>query len=65
VKAVHGENGRLEISCSADLTSEIARTILQSGLDLLGLQRKEYGLDDIYHRYFEGGKDKLQGGRKK
>lgn len=58
------ENDRWQIRCSRDMTSGIAQRIVQSGVDLLGLQRKEYGLDDIYHRYFEGGKDKLQGGKK-
>jgi ABC-type multidrug transport system, ATPase component len=38
-----------------DLTSEAARTVLDSGASLLAIRRKQYGLDDIYHRYFEGG----------
>jgi ABC-2 type transport system ATP-binding protein len=43
------------ISCNRDVTAEIARKIISSGRGLLSLNKKEYGLDDIYYRYFEGG----------
>ena len=46
-----------EISCSIDVTAAIARAIVESGLSLTHLSRKEYGLDDIYYRYFEGGEN--------
>jgi ABC-2 type transport system ATP-binding protein len=45
----------LLISCQFDLSAEIARTVVESGESLLHLAKKEYGLDEIYHRYFEGG----------
>ncbi|GMK37240.1 ABC transporter ATP-binding protein [Paenibacillus sp. CCS19] len=41
--------------CSRDLSSEVALAIIQSGARLKTISRKQYGLDDIYHRYFEGG----------
>lgn len=41
--------------CSRDLSSEAALEIIQSGARLNAISRKQYGLDDIYHRYFEGG----------
>ena len=44
------------IDCSSDVTHEIARVIVESGAELNFLNRKEFGLDDIYYRYFEGGK---------
>ena len=44
----------LNIGCSKDVTPEIARVIVNSGLNLNYLHRKEYGLDEIYNRYFEG-----------
>jgi len=44
----------LRIGCSEDVTGDIAGTILRSGAVLTSLSRKEYGLDDIYNRYFEG-----------
>ncbi len=53
--SVNINNNLLQVECSADISPEIARTIVSSGVDLNYLNRKEYGLDDIYDRYFEGG----------
>lgn len=50
------QNRLYRMGCSKDVTPDIARTIVQSGVGLTGLYKKEYGLDDIYNRYFEGGK---------
>ncbi|WP_052486974.1 ABC transporter ATP-binding protein [Gordoniibacillus kamchatkensis] len=44
------------VSCSRDVTASIARAIVGAGMELLSLSKKRYGLDEIYHRYFEGGK---------
>lgn len=49
---VNGE--RLYIGCSYDITPAIARTIIDTQVNLTHLSKKEYGLDDIYQRYFEG-----------
>jgi ABC-2 type transport system ATP-binding protein len=49
------ESGFLQMKCSRDVTGEIARTIVQSGAELIHLTKKEYGLDELYQRYFEGG----------
>lgn len=46
---------RAQVICESDLTADLARLIVQSGASLLAIKRKVYGLDDIYHRYFEGG----------
>ncbi|WP_010268569.1 ABC transporter ATP-binding protein [Paenibacillus senegalensis] len=46
---------RAQVICGCDLTPDLARLIVQSGAPLLAISRKVYGLDDIYHRYFEGG----------
>lgn len=53
-KVTLNEN-RFQIKCSSDLTAHIARTIVSAGAGLTYLNRKEYGLDDIYYKYFEGG----------
>jgi ABC-2 type transport system ATP-binding protein len=47
--------GLFEIECLQDLTSAIATTLVNAGFGLNYLNKKEYGLDDIYNRYFEGG----------
>jgi len=57
VENVSWNNNTVNISCNSDVTSEIARIIVSSGAGLASLNKKEYGLDDIYYRYFEGGKN--------
>lgn len=43
------------VSSHHELTSELADIVIRSGAQLHGLRPHRYGLDDIYHRYFEGG----------
>lgn len=43
------------VSSHQELTSELANIVIRSGAQLYGLRPHRYGLDDIYHRYFEGG----------
>lgn len=54
---VSSADGMFRIGCSHDVTPDIARAIVESGARLHALHKKEYGLDDIYQCYFEGGKD--------
>jgi len=54
VEQVYSDNSRLKIDSSRDVTSEVARTIVNAGAGLYYLNKKEYGLDDIYYKYFEG-----------
>jgi ABC-2 type transport system ATP-binding protein len=49
------ENDLFRICCSKDITPVIAKTVIDAGIPLVSLNKKEYGLDDIYNRYFEGG----------
>jgi ABC-2 type transport system ATP-binding protein len=46
---------KLTIKCRQNLAPEIARRIVNNGGSLLGLSYQEYGLDEIYQYYFEGG----------
>jgi ABC-2 type transport system ATP-binding protein len=43
----------VEFSCTEDLTPDIVRFFVKKDLDVMGVQRKELGLDEIYERYFE------------
>ncbi|GIP57456.1 ABC transporter ATP-binding protein [Paenibacillus woosongensis] len=52
---------RMIVGSDTDCSDAIARMIIEDGVALFGLQRKEYGLDEIYHRYFEGGEQHEQG----
>jgi ABC-2 type transport system ATP-binding protein len=45
---------RIVLRCERDLAREIAACVIGSGASLMHLSRKQYGLDEIYHRYFEG-----------
>lgn len=53
VGTVTYHNGLFRITSQTDRTAEIARMITGSGAGLISLTKKEYGLDDIYRRYFE------------
>ncbi len=56
--ALYGEDqapSTLVVASSADVTAEIASLVVGRGARLYGLRPHRYGLDDIYHRYFEGG----------
>lgn len=44
-----------QIECSRDVTFEISKAIIDSGAGLNYLNKKDYGFDDIYYKYFEGG----------
>lgn len=43
-----------QIRCTCDVTALIAKIIIENGFALTHLNRKEFGLDEIYHHYFEG-----------
>jgi len=48
------QDGVFQVDCFQDVTDAIARAIVENGFALVHLHQKEYGLDEIYHRYFEG-----------
>jgi len=54
VRSVSYDKGFFRIGCTHDATALIAGAIVSAGLGLTYLNRKAYGLDDIYNRYFEG-----------
>jgi ABC-2 type transport system ATP-binding protein len=55
VSDIRKENLMIRVACNRDLTGEIAAVVISSGAQLKSLNKREYGLDDIYYRYFEGG----------
>jgi ABC-2 type transport system ATP-binding protein len=55
--SVNIKNDIFLIECARDVTTDIARAIIGSGAGLNYLNKKEYGLNDIYYRYFEGGEN--------
>lgn len=57
IEKITRTNGHFQIECARDISPAIARRIVEKGLELNFLTRKEYGLDAIYNRYFEGGEN--------
>jgi ABC-2 type transport system ATP-binding protein len=55
VKSIYSDSNRFYIDCVEDITSSVARAVVNSGVGLCYLNTRKYGLDDIYNRYFEGG----------
>lgn len=53
VKRVKIENKTLLINCSSNASSSILKTLITANFNMVYFRIKEYGLDDIYQRYFE------------
>jgi ABC-2 type transport system ATP-binding protein len=58
VQSVKIKQNTFTILSRTDISSDIARIIINSGLGLGSLARKEFGLDEIYNRYFDESKGK-------
>lgn len=55
VISVEFNESLFHIGGTHDVTADVARIIVNAGLGLNHLRMKEYGLDEIYAKYFEGG----------
>ncbi|MFT4153714.1 ABC transporter ATP-binding protein [Parafilimonas sp.] len=53
VKKVTIAGNAVEVACAADITPGIVRFFVNRQFDVTGVQKKEYGLDEIYQKYFE------------
>jgi ABC-2 type transport system ATP-binding protein len=53
VTAVELSGNSFDISCARNCTPQLVRFFVEKGMDIMGVQQKEYGLEDIYQRYFE------------
>jgi ABC-2 type transport system ATP-binding protein len=54
VTTIELKNNALRVGCSRDATNEIVKAVIESGTGITYLNKKEYELNDIYNRYFEG-----------
>ncbi|MFV9568000.1 MULTISPECIES: ABC transporter ATP-binding protein [Thermoanaerobacter] len=54
VTKVEREDKTLVINANKDVAPQIAAVVVNKGYELHRIQPKVYGLDDIYHCYFEG-----------
>ncbi len=48
-------DNKVTVDCGKDITPDIAKVIINNDLKLSYLNRQQYGLDEIYNKYFEGG----------
>ncbi|WP_163381122.1 ABC transporter ATP-binding protein [Cyclobacterium sp. SYSU L10401] len=53
VQSVRVQDQLIGITSSKDLTPDIVRFFVHKGYEVSGVQKKEYGLEEIYERYFE------------
>ncbi len=55
ISGVKFKEEELIVECKNNMSSYVAKSIVNQHLDLTYLHKKEYGLDEIYNKYFEGG----------
>ncbi|WP_020531292.1 ABC transporter ATP-binding protein [Flexithrix dorotheae] len=53
VQKISVEGNSIDIVCNTDITPDIVRFFVDKRYDVMGVQRKEYGLEEIYQKYFE------------
>ncbi len=47
------DENTIEFVCKQVITPALVRFFVENGYDILGVHQKDYGLDDIYQKYFE------------
>lgn len=55
IQKVSKNHDHFLVECSSDISSSIAKAVINANYSLCFLNKIEYGLDAIYNRYFEGG----------
>jgi len=53
IRKINISGKTVEFSCTEDMTPEIVRFFVEKGFNVMGVHKKEFGLDEIYERYFE------------
>lgn len=53
VKKITVSGHTVDISCTENITPQLVRSFVDKGYDIMGVHQKEYGLEEIYQRYFE------------
>lgn len=53
VTQVNVNENSVEVSCTRNATPEFVRYFVDKGMNIMGVYPKEYGLEEIYQRYFE------------
>jgi ABC-2 type transport system ATP-binding protein len=53
IRKINVSEKSVEFSCTEDVTPDIVRFFVEKGLHVMGVHKKEFGLDEIYEQYFE------------
>lgn len=53
IRKISIHENELEFTCNKDFTAALVRFFVKEGYDVLSVHRKDYGLDEIYEKYFE------------
>lgn len=53
IKKIAISDKELHFTCNQPITPAIVRFLVEKGYDITGVHQKEYGLDEIYQKYFE------------
>lgn len=53
IKQINTNNTTIDFVCTQDITAALVRFFVERGYDILGVYQKDYGLDEIYQKYFE------------
>ena len=53
VRNIKIDGSTIGISLSEDITADLVRLFVNKGYDIIGVQKKEYHLEDIYQSYFK------------
>jgi ABC-2 type transport system ATP-binding protein len=53
VKKVVVAGNTVEISCTKNITPDLVRFFVEKNIDVMGVHKKQYGLEEIYEQYFE------------
>jgi ABC-2 type transport system ATP-binding protein len=58
VSQVSVHENELEFTSKRDITAALVRFLVEKGFDVIGVDQKNHGLDDIYQKYFESNSTK-------
>ncbi|NJX14838.1 ABC transporter ATP-binding protein [Tamlana crocina] len=65
VKAKHiaKNNNNIQVDCNKDFTPQIVKFLVDKNYSITGVHQKNYGLEDIYQKYFENKKHSADYGK--
>ncbi|HWW40375.1 ABC transporter ATP-binding protein [Pedobacter sp.] len=53
IKNIRISQNTIEFECTQNITPALVRFLVEKGYDIISVHQKNYGLDDIYQKYFE------------